>query len=138
MCIRDRVMIACANREETWIDECIFHSYVELHRSGHAHSVEIWREGELAGGLYGVSIGAAFFGESMFHHVSGASKVALCCLVELLQKGGFQLLDLQWVTPHLATFGAREIPRSEYKRQLKRALAREGTLELKSSAVGSQ
>lgn len=95
-------------------------------------------EGELAGGLYGVSIGAAFFGESMFHHVSGASKVALCYLVELLQKGGFQLLDLQWVTPHLATFGAKEIPRSEYKRQLKRALAHEGTLDLKSSAVGSQ
>ena len=134
----EEVMIACANREETWIDECIFHSYVELHRSGHAHSVEIWREGQLAGGLYGVSIGSAFFGESMFHHVSGASKVALCCLVELLQKGGFQLLDLQWVTPHLATFGAREIPRSEYKRQLKKALACEAKLELKPSAVGSQ
>lgn len=112
------VMLGCAEREETWIDETIFLSYVNLHELGHAHSVEVWRDGELAGGLYGVRIGAAFFGESMFHHVPGASKVALCRLVEILRAGGFRLLDTQWTTPHLAMFGGREIPRGQYLNRL--------------------
>jgi leucyl/phenylalanyl-tRNA--protein transferase len=119
------VMLACAEREETWIDETIFRSYVALHEAGFAHSVEIWCDGRLAGGLYGVRIGAAFFGESMFHRVTNASKIALCCLVALLRKGGFQLLDTQWVTPHLAGFGAVEIPRPVYLRMLAGAIARQ-------------
>ena len=116
------VMLACAEREETWIDETIFRSYVALHHAGHAHSVEIWSRGRLAGGLYGVRIGAAFFGESMFHRVTNASKLALCCLVALLKRGGFELLDIQWVTPHLARFGAVEIPRPVYLRMLAAAV----------------
>lgn len=116
------VMLACAEREETWIDEMIFRSYVALHRAGHAHSVEIWCRGRLAGGLYGVRIGAAFFGESMFHRVANASKLALCCLVALLKRGGFRLLDTQWVTPHLAQFGAAEIPRAAYLKMLAAAV----------------
>ena len=118
------VMLACAEREETWIDETIFRSYVALHNAGHAHSVEIWSHGRLAGGLYGVRIGAAFFGESMFHHVTDASKLALCCLMAMLKNGGFQLLDIQWVTPHLARFGAVEIPRAVYLRMLASAIGR--------------
>ncbi len=116
------VMLACAEREETWIDETIFRSYVALHQAGHAHSVEIWNGGRLAGGLYGVRIGAAFFGESMFHRITNASKLALCCLVALLKRGGFQLLDIQWVTPHLERFGAVEIPRPVYLRMLASAV----------------
>lgn len=117
------VMLACAEREETWIDETIYHSYVALHNAGQAHSIEIWIKDRLAGGLYGVRIGAAFFGESMFHRVANASKIALCCLVALLQSSGFQLLDLQWVTPHLIRFGAVEIPRRAYLKMLKTAIA---------------
>jgi len=118
------VMLACAEREDTWIDETIFRSYVALHNAGYAHSVEVWREGRLAGGLYGVRIGAAFFGESMFHRVAHASKVALCHLVALLKSGGFLLLDTQWVTPHLAGFGAVEVPRAVYLRMLSTAIAK--------------
>ena len=117
------VMLACAEREETWIDETIFQSYVALHQAGCAHSIEIWSGGRLAGGLYGVRIGAAFFGESMFHRVTNASKIALCCLVALLKNGGFQLLDTQWVTPHLVQFGAVEIPRPVYLRMLAGAVS---------------
>ncbi|MFM8363737.1 MAG: leucyl/phenylalanyl-tRNA--protein transferase [Verrucomicrobiota bacterium] len=119
------VVLGCAERDETWIDETIFRSYVNLHRLGHAHSIEVWRDGGLVGGLYGVSIGAAFFGESMFSRVPGASKVALAKLVERLRDRGFELLDTQWVTPHLETFGAREIPRKDYLEQLGRASERE-------------
>ena len=126
----EQVLLCCAEREETWIDETIFNSYSELHRLGHAHSVEVWREGKLAGGLYGVQIGAAFFGESMFHRVTGASKVALCHLVEMLRRGGFQLLDIQWVTPHLATFGAIEIPREDYQQMLSEAIGQTAKLRL--------
>jgi leucyl/phenylalanyl-tRNA--protein transferase len=118
----EEVVLGCAEREETWIDETIFGSYAELHHLGHAHSVEVWRDGELAGGLYGVAIGAAFCGESMFSHVPGASKVALANLVERLRGRGFMLLDTQWVTPHLEKFGACEIPRSEYLEQLAKAV----------------
>ena len=115
-------MRACSNRRETWIDETIIQSYVGLHRAGHAHSLEIWRNGMLAGGLYGVRIGGAFFGESMFHHMPGASKVALVVLATRLRKGGFQLLDTQWTTPHLVQFGAISIPRREYLHRLQIAI----------------
>lgn len=121
----EEVMLGCSEREETWIDETIFWSYLLLHRTGHAHSVEVWRDGALAGGLYGVRIGAVFFGESMFHRIGGASKVALCRLMEILRGGGFGLVDTQWVTPHLATFGAVEISRMTYLAELNRHLARE-------------
>jgi leucyl/phenylalanyl-tRNA--protein transferase len=118
----EEVVLGCAERDETWIDETIFGSYAELHHLGHAHSIEVWRDGELAGGLYGVAIGAAFCGESMFSRVPGASKVALANLVERLRGRGFVLLDTQWVTPHLEKFGACEIPRSEYLEQLAKAV----------------
>jgi leucyl/phenylalanyl-tRNA--protein transferase len=118
------VMRACADRDDgTWISEEIRASYVALHRLGVAHSVEVWRGGALAGGLYGVHLGGAFFGESMFHRVTDASKVALVALVERLTARGFLLLDIQWLTPHLQQFGAVEIPRREYLRRLTRALA---------------
>ena len=123
------VMRACAEtdrKEEdagTWISQEILTSYVELHRLGLAHSVETWLDGQLAGGLYGVALGGAFFGESMFHHVTDASKVALAALVERLRTRGFSLLDVQWVTPHLEQFGAIEIPRATYLKRLEQALA---------------
>ena len=114
----ETVMRQCAARDETWIDEQIIVSYVNLHRLGHAHSVEAWLDGRLAGGLYGVALGGAFFGESMFHEVTDASKVALHALVMRLRARGFELLDTQWLTPHLETFGALEIPRAEYRERL--------------------
>ncbi|MFZ4598293.1 MAG: leucyl/phenylalanyl-tRNA--protein transferase [Terrimicrobiaceae bacterium] len=128
----ENVMLGCADRDETWIDETIFLSYSLLHRQGHAHSVEVWRDGELAGGLYGVSIGAAFFGESMFHRVTGASKIALFWLVEILRSQGFKLLDTQWITPHLAGFGAIEVPRSDYLKMLAESITREATFKAES------
>lgn len=112
------VMEGCARRKETWINEEIRSSYLEMHRLGYAHSVEAWFEKRLAGGLYGIAIGGAFFGESMFHEVTDASKVALHALVTRLRQRGFTLLDTQWLTGHLTTFGAMEIPRSEYQRRL--------------------
>jgi leucyl/phenylalanyl-tRNA--protein transferase len=108
------VMQQCAQRPETWINDEIVESYTRLHQLGHAHSIEAWQNGELAGGLYGVSIGGAFFGESMFHHVRDASKIALLALVEHLRERKFLLLDTQWLTPHLQQFGAVEIARSQY------------------------
>lgn len=119
------VIRACSEREDTWIDECIVQSYLGLHSLGFAHSVETWREGELVGGLYGVHLGGAFFGESMFHRHTNASKVALFALVKLLEKGGFSLLDTQWTTPHLEQFGAVEIPRDTYLIVLDKALEKE-------------
>lgn len=120
----EAVMRACAaDREDgTWISEEIIASYVALHQAGLAHSVETWRQGRLAGGLYGVHLGGAFFGESMFHVETDASKVALAALVTRMRDRGFSLLDIQWVTPHLAQFGAIEIPRHEYLARLARAL----------------
>lgn len=121
------VMRACAERpgEGTWISDEIIDAYTALHRLGIAHSVEARREGRLVGGLYGVHLGGAFFGESMFHRETDASKVALAALVDRLRRHGFVLLDTQWVTPHLEQFGAVEIPRAEYLRRLKAALGRE-------------
>ncbi len=124
-CAFESVMLGCAERDDTWIDETILASFCALHTEGQAHSVEVWRDGELAGGLYGVRVGAAFFGESMFHRVSGASKVALVHLVRILQAGGFTLLDTQWTTPHLRTFGAIDVARKDYLRQLDRAIRQE-------------
>lgn len=120
------VMRACAaDRDDgTWISEEIIESYVALYRRGLAHSVEAWQDGVLVGGLYGVHLGGAFFGESMFHRVTDASKVALVALVDRLQAGGFSLLDTQWTTPHLEQFGAMEIPREAYLVRLASAMAR--------------
>lgn len=118
----DEVMRACADRGQTWISEEIIASYWRLHRLGHAHSVEAWREGRLVGGLYGVALGAAFFGESMFHRETDASKVALVALVRRLRDRGFRLLDTQWMTPHLRRFGGVEIPRLRYLDLLGQAL----------------
>ena len=123
-------MRACAapapGREETWISEELIAAYVALHRAGFAHSVECWRDGAFAGGLYGVALGGAFFGESMVSRVRDASKVALVALVGRLRAGGFQLLDTQMTTPHLARFGVAEIPRAAFERRLADALAAEG------------
>ena len=117
---------ACATampgRDETWINPQIERIFSALHRQGHAHSVETWRGGELVGGLYGVAIGGAFFGESMFSLARDASKVALAYLVARLRLGGFTLLDTQFVTAHLSQFGATEIPRAEYRTLLDRAV----------------
>jgi leucyl/phenylalanyl-tRNA---protein transferase len=117
-----KVIEACAKREDTWINLEIIESYTRLHELGCAHSVEAWKEGTLAGGLYGVAVGGAFFGESMFHHVTDASKIALVALVEHLRARKFALLDTQWLTPHLQQFGGIEISRDHYLRQLRRAV----------------
>ena len=108
------VIRACAERADTWINREIIESYLNLHKLGWAHSVEAWSPNDLVGGLYGVAIGGAFFGESMFHRVTGASKIALWALVEQMRAQGFTLLDTQWLTPHLEQFGAKEIPRNLY------------------------
>ncbi|MCS7049334.1 MAG: leucyl/phenylalanyl-tRNA--protein transferase [Verrucomicrobiae bacterium] len=127
------VIRECSIRDEgTWISPAIIRAYTRLHEQRHAHSVEVWRlppnappkwspQLKLAGGLYGVAIGGAFFGESMFHRETDASKIALVALVERLRARRFILLDTQWLTPHLARFGAYEIPRAEYLRLLARA-----------------
>ena len=121
------VMARCAERDDTWISDVITETYTALHLAGEAHSVECWREGRLAGGLYGVALGGAFFGESMFHVETDASKVALAALVDRLRTRGYALLDLQWVTPHLVQFGAAEIRRGHYLQLLRTALARRCT-----------
>ncbi|MFQ5571146.1 MAG: leucyl/phenylalanyl-tRNA--protein transferase [Rhodothermales bacterium] len=118
----EAVIRACAERPSTWISEEIIEIYTTLHRWGYAHSIECRQEGVLVGGLYGIALGGAFFGESMFHRVNNASKVALVHLVRRLRAGGFMLLDTQYITPHLAQFGATEIPRTTYERRLARAL----------------
>src|SRR2546429_806962 len=116
------VIEGCAARKDTWINREIIESYTRLYELGYAHSVEAWTSGKLAGGLYGVAIGGAFFGESMFHHVRDASKVALLGLVEHLRGQKFVLLDTQWLTPHLQQFGAIEIPRAKYLHLLTKAV----------------
>ena len=124
----DEVIAACASapgREGTWIDAEIVASYSGLHERGFAHSVETWRDGALVGGLYGVSLRGAFFGESMFHRCTDASKVALCTLVERLRERGYELLDVQWRTAHLARLGAVEVPQSRYLALLRRAMRRD-------------
>jgi len=118
----EQVMRECAERKETWISEQIVQSYLELHRLGHAHSVESWKGDKLVGGLYGVALGAAFFGESMFHSERDASKVALAFLVDRLRERGFELLDTQFITPHLTRLGAIEISKDDYVERLKHAI----------------
>jgi leucyl/phenylalanyl-tRNA--protein transferase len=113
---------AAPDRPQTWINREIVALYSELHRNGQAHSVEAWRQGRLAGGLYGVALGGAFFGESMFSRETDASKAALAALVALLRSGGYKLLDVQFVTEHLRRFGAIEIPRARYHRILGEAI----------------
>jgi leucyl/phenylalanyl-tRNA--protein transferase len=120
------VIAGCAapqeGRDETWINKRIRDLYLGLHETGHCHSVEVWQDEQLVGGLYGVSLGRAFFGESMFHRARDASKVALVHLVARLIAGGFELLDTQYVTDHLRSFGAREIPRRRYSALLAKAI----------------
>lgn len=117
------VIEACADRAEgTWISREIHDAYCRLHQLGYAHSVEAWLGEQLAGGLYGVAIGGAFFGESMFHRATDASKAALVVLVERMRERGFALLDVQFMTAHLRQFGAVEIPRLEYESRLRRAI----------------
>jgi leucyl/phenylalanyl-tRNA---protein transferase len=126
----DEVIDGCAaprmGRENTWINRRIRNLYTALHKLGHCHSLEAWDGDQLAGGLYGVSLGGAFFGESMFHHARDASKVALVHLVARLIAGGFVLLDTQFVTEHLRSFGAIEVPRRRYRTELDVALLHQG------------
>ena len=119
----DGVLAGCADREETWISDRITDLYGQLHDSGHAHSLEVRDDLGLIGGVYGVSLGAAFFGESMFSRRTDASKIALAWLVAHLNRSGYRLFDTQFLTPHLASLGAIEISRAEYRSQLADALA---------------
>jgi leucyl/phenylalanyl-tRNA--protein transferase len=125
------VIKACADRrdEGTWISDEIVESYGALHLAGLAHSVEVWQGDGLVGGLYGVSRHGAFFGESMFHSVTDASKVALVVLLDRLRDRGYRLLDIQWLTPHLESFGAIEIPRHQYLEVLEESLRIECSFE---------
>jgi leucyl/phenylalanyl-tRNA--protein transferase len=116
------VMLGCAAREETWIDEVILESYCRLHQLGHAHSVECWDADGLQGGLYGVSLPGVFFGESMFSRKPNASKIALVALVGGLRERGVSLLDTQWMTAHLSQFGGYEMSRRDYQLALREAL----------------
>jgi leucyl/phenylalanyl-tRNA---protein transferase len=123
----ESVMRRCqdAREEGTWINEPLIEAYVRLHRLGFAHSIEAWQGGRLVGGLYGVSIGGAFFGESMFHRVRDASKVALVALVGRLREKGYELLDTQATTEHLRRFGCVDMPAEEYLKKLRKAICRQ-------------
>ena len=138
---RDRafhqVLLACANRPETWINSIIERATLGLHAVGHAHSIECWHDGELVGGLYGVKLGRAFFGESMFSRMTDASKVALAWLVARLQVGNFTLLDCQFITPHLASLGATTVNREHYVGLLGAALSSAGVVGGTMSSVGA-
>lgn len=123
----DAVLEACADRGETWISDRIASLYGDLHRLGHARSLEVWDGDDLAGGVYGVTLGAAFFGESMFSRRADGSKIALAFLVDRLRAGGYTLFDTQFLTPHLASLGGVEISRAEYHRRLAAALERDAT-----------
>jgi leucyl/phenylalanyl-tRNA--protein transferase len=124
----DAVLAACAGRKETWISAPIAALYRDLHRAGFAHSLEVRVGGALAGGIYGVALGQAFFGESMFSHYRDGSKIALAWLVHRLRAGGFRLFDTQFLTPHLASLGGREVSRADYHRMLHAALAGRATI----------
>ncbi|WP_116131143.1 leucyl/phenylalanyl-tRNA--protein transferase [Tropicimonas sp. IMCC34043] len=116
------VVTGCADRSETWINATIFALYVALHARGRAHSIEVWEGDALVGGVYGVALGGAFFGESMFSRRTDASKIALAYLTDRLWQGGFRLFDTQFLTPHLASLGAVEISRGRYGAMLEKAL----------------
>jgi leucyl/phenylalanyl-tRNA--protein transferase len=136
------VIEACAEprpeRPRTWLNDDLIALYCALHRQGYAHSVESWSGGRLVGGLYGVSLGAAFFGESMFSHQRDASKVALVALIERLRAGGYLLLDTQFVTDHLRQFGAIEISRESYQQQLRRAIEAPAVFYSEAGGIGSR
>ncbi|TMD59592.1 MAG: leucyl/phenylalanyl-tRNA--protein transferase [Chloroflexi bacterium] len=125
----ESVIRLCGAREQTWINEPFIATYTQLHHAGLAHSVEAWKDGILVGGLYGVSLRAAFMGESMFSHATDASKVCLVALVEHLKARGYQLHDTQFLTPHLQSLGVTEIPRSVYEHRLHQALQIQCTWE---------
>ena len=131
-----RVVLACADREETWINAEIERAMLALNASGHAHSVEVWQAGVLVGGLYGVKLGRAFFGESMFSRATDASKVALAWLVARLKVGGYTLLDCQFMTPHLASLGAVSVPRRTYVALLSAALGGGATGSVAGPGIG--
>lgn len=133
----DGCAAATQRRPDTWINAQIRQLYGQLYEMGNAHSVETWRDGKLVGGLYGVSLGGAFFGESMFSRETDASKVALVRLVEILNQGGFSLLDTQFVTDHLARFGAKEIPQADYRKQLAHSLTHVGKWDVGIAALKS-
>lgn len=116
-----RVVDGCADRDDTWINDKIRSLYITLHKSERAHSIEVWEDDALIGGVYGVVLGAAFFGESMFSRRTNASKIALACLVDRLKSGGFELFDTQFLTPHLASLGGVEITRRQYQTALRKA-----------------
>lgn len=124
----EAVLDACAAREETWINDEIRRLYLALHALGHAHSQEVWRGGSLIGGVYGVALGGAFFGESMFSRETDGSKMALAWLVARLRLGGFRLFDTQYLTPHLQSLGAVEVSRNAYRAALREALATPASL----------
>jgi len=130
------VIAGCAGREQTWINAQLLELYEQLHEMGHAHSQEVWEGDVLVGGVYGLTIGAAFFGESMFSHRTDASKIALAYLVDRLRQGGFALFDTQFITPHLESMGAVEIPRNAYHLLLEQALPLEADF-LRQSEVPS-
>lgn len=130
------VLLACADREETWINSVIERATLGLHAVGHAHSVECWHEGDLVGGLYGVKLGRAFFGESMFSRMTDASKVAMAWLVARLRAGHFTLLDCQFMTPHLASLGATTVDRQTYVALLGSALSAGGAGGERESSAG--
>ena len=137
-CDRDfrGVMRACADREVTWINDEIFRVFSDLHDLGLAHSIEVWApDGQLAGGVYGLALGGAFFAESMVSRVTGGSKMALAELIARLRGGGFRLMDTQYLTPHLASLGGVEIPRLVYRQRLNAALQTEVDTERSFSAV---
>ena len=118
----EQVMRGCADREDSWINEVFISTYTRLHYAGLAHSVEAWKDGVLVGGLYGIALGGAFMGESMFSYATDASKVCLVALVEHLKTQGYVLHDTQFLTPHLASLGVTEIPRKVYEQRLREAL----------------
>ena len=121
--VRECVSVRVENDEGTWITDEMIEAYCRLHVSGYAHSVEVWSDGRIAGGLYGVSLGRCFFGESMFTRIANGSKIALVMLTRYLSDLSFMMIDCQVTTDHLIRFGAREIPRQEFLKQLKNALS---------------
>ena len=128
------VLDGCADRPDTWINAEIRALYIALHERGQAHSLEVWEDGTLVGGVYGVVLGSAFFGESMFSRRTNASKIALACLVDRLRQGGFTLFDTQFITDHLASLGAVEISRAQYLAHLADAKERSASFSIASDA----
>ena len=134
----DEVIAGCADRSETWINDTIRDLYGALHEAGFAHSLEVMREGRLIGGIYGIAIGSAFFGESMFSRERDASKIALAYLIDRLRVGGFQLFDTQFITDHLASLGAVEIDRETYRARLAEAVMRKADFFAQAGTPAAQ